>query len=208
MIFISRLVTTCLVLLVCHQIELQATSQSIEFIETTLDNGLRIVVAEDHVAPVVSIAVNYEVGSRDERRGRTGFAHLFEHMMFEGSENVGDGEHVLLIGNNGGDVNGTTNKDRTIYFERMPSNQLDLALFLEADRMASLDITQENLDNQRQAVQEERRLRIDNQPYGHVFEVVDELAYTNFAYAHSVIGSMTDLSAATITDVASFFRTY
>ena len=151
--FISRLVTTCLVLLACHQIELQATSQSIEFIETTLDNGLRIVVAEDHVAPVVSIAVNYEVGSRDERRGRTGFAHLFEHMMFEGSENVGDGEHVLLIGNNGGDLNGTTNKDRTIYFERMPSNQLDLALFLEADRMASLDITQENLDNQRQAVQ-------------------------------------------------------
>ena len=208
MMFISRLITICLVLLVCHQIELQATSQSIEFTETTLDNGLRIVVAEDHVAPVVSIAVNYEVGSRDERRGRTGFAHLFEHMMFEGSENVGDGEHVLLIGNNGGDVNGTTNKDRTIYFDRMPSNQLDLALFLEADRMASLAITQENLDNQRQAVQEERRLRIDNQPYGHVFEVVDELAYTNFAYAHSVIGSMTDLSAATITDVASFFRTY
>ena len=101
--FISRLVTTCLVLLACHQLELHATSQSIEFIETTRDNGLRIVVAEDHVAPVVSIAVNYEVGSRDERRGRTGFAHLFEHMMFEGSENVGDGEHVLLIGNNGGD---------------------------------------------------------------------------------------------------------
>ena len=185
-----------------------AMSQTVEFRETTLDNGLRVIIAEDHVAPVVSIAVNYDVGSRDERRGRTGFAHLFEHMMFEGSENVGDGEHALLIANNGGDVNGTTNKDRTLYYERLPSNQLDLGLFLEADRMASLDITQENLDNQREAVQEERRLRIDNQPYGHTFESIDELAFGNFAYAHSTIGSMNDLRAATVTDVASFFRTY
>ena len=185
-----------------------ASAQTVEFTDTTLENGLRVIIAADHVAPVVSIAVNYDVGSRNERRGRTGFAHLFEHMMFEGSENVGDGEHSLLIANNGGDVNGTTNKDRTLYFERMPSNQLDLGLFLEADRMASLDITQENLDNQRQAVQEERRLRVDNQPYGHTFESVDELAYENFAYAHSTIGSMNDLTAATVTDVASFFRTY
>ncbi|MBU22069.1 MAG: peptidase M16 [Acidobacteria bacterium] len=185
-----------------------ATAQAVEFSEWTLDNGLRVIIAEDRVAPVVSIAVNYDVGSRNERRGRTGFAHLFEHMMFEGSENVGDGEHFLLVANNGGDVNGTTDKDRTLYFERMPSNQLELGLFLEADRMASLDITQENLDNQRQAVQEERRLRIDNQPYGHTFESIDELAYLNFAYSHSTIGSMTDLSAATVTDVSSFFRTY
>ena len=128
--------------------------QTVEFTDTTLQNGLRVIIAEDHVAPVISIAVNYDVGSRNERRGLTGFAHLFEHMMFEGSENVGDGEHFLLIANNGGDVNGTTDKDRTLYFERLPSNQLDLGLFLEADRMASLDITQENLDNQRQAVQE------------------------------------------------------
>ncbi|HAK56916.1 MAG: pitrilysin family protein [Vicinamibacterales bacterium] len=185
-----------------------ATAQTVEFSDTTLENGLRVIIAEDHVAPVVSIAVNYDVGSRNERRGRTGFAHLFEHMMFEGSENVGDGEHFLLVANNGGDVNGTTDKDRTLYFERMPSNQLELGLFLEADRMASLDITPENLDNQRNAVQEERRLRIDNQPYGHTFEAVDELAYENFAYAHSIIGSMTDLNAATVTDVSSFFRTY
>ena len=182
--------------------------QTVEFTDTTLQNGLRVIIAEDHVAPVISIAVNYDVGSRNERRGLTGFAHLFEHMMFEGSENVGDGEHFLLIANNGGDVNGTTDKDRTLYFERLPSNQLDLGLFLEADRMASLDITQENLDNQRQAVQEERRLRIDNQPYGHTFETIDELAYSNFAYSHSTIGSMTDLTAATVVDIASFFRTY
>ncbi len=182
--------------------------QTVEFTDTTLQNGLRVIIAEDHVAPVISIAVNYDVGSRNERRGLTGFAHLFEHMMFEGSENVGDGEHFLLIANNGGDVNGTTDKDRTLYFERLPSNQLDLGLFLEADRMASLDITQDNLDNQRQAVQEERRLRIDNQPYGHTFEAIDELAYNNFAYSHSTIGSMTDLTAATVVDIASFFRTY
>ena len=127
----------------------------IEFSYTHLQNGLRVIVSEDHAAPVFSIAVNYDVGSRNERRGRTGFAHLFEHMMFKGSEQVGTGEHFVLVYNNGGDMNGTTNKDRTEYFERLPSNQLDLALFLEADRMRSLDITRQNLDNQRQAVQEE-----------------------------------------------------
>ena len=115
-----------------------ATAQTVEFSDTTLENGLRVIIAEDHVAPVVSIAVNYDVGSRNERRGRTGFAHLFEHMMFEGSENVGDGEHFLLVANNGGDVNGTTDKDRTLYFERMPSNQLELGLFLGVERLAGL----------------------------------------------------------------------
>ena len=185
-----------------------SAAQIIEFTDSRLENGLRVIIAEDHVAPVVSIALSYDVGSRNERRGRTGFAHLFEHMMFKGSENVGSGEHMVLIHNYGGDVNGMTSKDQTVYVERLPANQLDLGLFLEADRMRSLEITQENLDNQRQAVQEERRLRVDNQPYGHTFETIDELAYTNFAYAHSTIGSMVDLNAATVTDVASFFRTY
>ena len=155
-----------------------------------------------------SIAVNYDVGSRNERPGRTGFAHLFEHMMFKGSANVGAFEHPLLVFNNGGNMNGTTNKDRTLYFETLPSNQLDLALFLEADRMRSLDITRENLDNQRNAVQEERRLGLDNQPYGRTGEVLEELAYDNFAYEHSVIGSMQDLNAASVEDVAAFFKTY
>lgn len=180
----------------------------VTFTEATLDNGLRVVISEDHSAPVFSIAVNYKVGSRDERRGRTGFAHLFEHMMFKGSEQVGPGEHFTLIFNSGGSMNGTTNKDRTLYYETLPSNQLDLALFLEADRMWSLEVTKENLDNQRNAVQEERRLGVDNQPYGRTFEVIDELAYENFAYEHSVIGSMADLSAATVDDVKAFFRTY
>jgi zinc protease len=185
-----------------------ATTPKVTFTDTTLKNGLRVIVSEDHVAPVFSLAVTYNVGSRDERKGRTGFAHLFEHMMFKGSENVGPGEHFMLIFNNGGSMNGTTNKERTNYFQTLPANQLDLALFLEADRMRSLEITQENLDNQRHAVQEERRLGVDNQPYGRTFEAVDELAYDNFAYQHSVIGSMDDLNAASVEDVAEFFRIY
>jgi zinc protease len=185
-----------------------STIKRIQFTDTKLANGLRVIVSEDRTAPVVAVAVNYNVGSRDERKGRTGFAHLFEHMMFKGSENVGALEHPHLISTNGGSMNGTTNKDRTLYFEILPSNQLDLVLFLEADRMRSLDITKANLDNQRNAVQEERRLGVDNQPYGKTFEVRDELAYENFAYEHSVIGSMEDLSAATVDDVAAFFKAY
>jgi predicted Zn-dependent peptidase len=183
-------------------------NSAVTFTDTKLKNGLRVIIAEDHTAPVYSIAVNYNVGSRDERKGRTGFAHLFEHMMFKGSENVGPGEHFTLVFNNGGDMNGTTNKDRTLYYETLPANQLDLGLFLEADRMRSLAITAENLDNQRNAVQEERRLGVDNQPYGRTFDAIDSLAYNNFAYSHSVIGSMADLSAANVDDVASFFKTY
>jgi zinc protease len=185
-----------------------ATAREITFSDTKLKNGLRVIIAEDHHAPVYSIAVSYNVGSRNERRGRTGFAHLFEHMMFKGSENVGPGEHFMLIFNNGGNMNGTTNKDRTLYYESLPTNQLDLGLFLEADRMRSLVINKENLDNQRNAVQEERRLAVDNNPYGHTFEAIDSLAYDNFSYQHSVIGSMADLSAASVEDVQAFFRTY
>jgi zinc protease len=185
-----------------------APVKKITFTDNKLKNGLRVIISEDHSSPVFAVAVNYNVGSRDERTGRTGFAHLFEHMMFKGSANVGAGEHPHLIFANGGSMNGTTNKDRTLYYEILPANQLDLALFLEADRMRSLDITKANLDNQINAVQEERRLGVDNQPYGRTFEVRDELAFDNPAYKHSVIGSMADLSAATVDDVSSFFKTY
>jgi predicted Zn-dependent peptidase len=184
------------------------TTPAIKFTETKLANGLRVIIAEDRAAPVYSIVVHYLVGSKDERKGRTGFAHLFEHMMFKGSENIGPGEHFMQVFINGGTMNGTTNKDRTLYFETLPSNQLDLGIFLEADRMRSLAITKENLDNQRNAVQEERRLGVDNQPYGRTFEAVDSLAYDNPAYEHSVIGSMDDLNAASVDDVASFFKIY
>lgn len=180
----------------------------IKFTDNTLDNGLRVIIAEEHSAPVYAIAVSYKVGSRDERKGRTGFAHLFEHMMFKGSENVGPGEHPYAIATRGGSLNGTTNTDRTLYYEVLPKNQLDLGLFLEADRMRSLKVTKENLENQRQAVKEERRLRLDNQPYGAVYEKGEELTYDNFAYQHSVIGSMADLDAASVDDVLDFFKTY
>ncbi len=173
-----------------------------------LENGLRIVMSVDHSAPTYGISITYNVGSHNERAGHTGFAHLFEHMMFEGSQNVGKGEHMILVDNNGGDMNGTTTEDRTNYFESFASNQLDLGLFLEADRMRSLAVNQANLDNQRNAVQEERRLSYDNQPYGETAEVLQGLIYDNFANKHSVIGSMTDLNAATIQDVQEFFRIY
>jgi predicted Zn-dependent peptidase len=180
----------------------------VEFSDQKLENGLRVIIAVDRTAPVFGISVTYNVGSRNERPGRTGFAHLFEHMMFEGSENVGKGEHFILVFNNGGNMNGTTNEDRTNYFEELPKNQLDLGLFLESDRMRSLAVNQSNLDNQRNAVQEERRLGEDNQPYGHAELDIDNLAYDNFAYKHSTIGSMADLNAASVDDVKEFFRIY
>jgi zinc protease len=177
----------------------------------TLPNGLKVHLVEDHTAQVVAVNVWYDVGSRNERPGRTGFAHLFEHMMFQGSDHVRKAEHFQFVERAGGDANGSTQPDRTDYFEVVPSNRLNLALWLEADRMKSLAVTQENLDNQREAVKEERRLRVDNQPYSAAF--VDSIplvfdAATCFAYAHSVIGSMTDLNAATLDDVREFFATY
>src|SRR5262245_33137520 len=203
-----RSLTAISALAVFATVAVAARPAPTKFTDTTLPNGLRVIIAEDHAAPVFSIAVNYNVGSRNERKGRTGFAHLFEHMMFKGSENVGQGEHPYLLFMNGGSMNGTTNKDRTVYYEILPSNQVDLALFLEADRMKSLAITKENLENQINAVQEERRLGVDNQPYGKTFEAVEALAYENFAYEHSVIGSLADLSASNVDDVKQFFRTY
>jgi len=174
----------------------------------TLENGLRVVLSQDHAMPVVSVAVYYDVGSRNEKEGRTGFAHLFEHMMFQGSENVPKAAHFQYIFNAGGTMNGTTSTERTNYFETLPSNYLPLALWLESDRMRSLKVTQENLDNQRNAVQEEKRLRYDNQPYVNAFLLMNELIFTNPANAHSTIGSMEDLDAATIDDVREFFRVY
>ena len=180
----------------------------LELHDTHLDNGLRVILVPDHSAPVYAINVTYNVGSRNEPPGHTGYAHLFEHMMFQGSENVGKGEHFILIFNNGGGMNGTTNEDRTNYFEELPKNQLDLGLYLEADRMRSLAVTQPNLDNQRAVVQEERRQSVDNQPYGHADLDIDNLSFDNFAYKHSTIGSMADLNHASLQDVQSFFKTY
>jgi zinc protease len=177
----------------------------------TLPNGLKVHLVEDHTAQVVAVNVWYDVGSRNERPGRTGFAHLFEHMMFQGSDHVKKAEHFQFVERAGGGANGSTQPDRTDYFETVPSNRLNLALWLEADRMKSLAITQENLDNQREAVKEERRLRVDNQPYSAAFVDSIPLAFdagSCFAYAHSFIGSMADLTAASVEDVREFFATY
>ncbi len=172
----------------------------------TLKNGLRVILSEDHAAPTYSICVTYDVGSRNEQPGRTGFAHLFEHMMFQGSENVGKGEHFIIIQTNGGSANGTTNADRTNYYETLPANQLQLGLFLESDRMRALNINQANFENQRVTVQEERRQSMDNRPYGKTYEALLDAAYDNFAYKHSTIGSMEDLNRATVEDAAEFFK--
>lgn len=181
---------------------------NVRFRDVRLKNGLRVLLVEDHSAPVISLAITYNVGSRNERQGRTGFAHLFEHMMFAGSENVGKNEYSLLIDTNGGQNNATTDQDRTLYYATVPANQLDLILYLEADRMRALDVTKAELDIQRNAVQEERRLRVDNQPYGRMNEQFDQVVFDNFAYKHSVIGSMDDLNAAGLDDVKEFFRIY
>jgi len=182
--------------------------QPLELIDYTIANGLRVVLNPDHAIPVVSIAVYYNVGSRNEREGRTGFAHLFEHMMFQGSANVPKAGHFQHIMKAGGTMNGTTSSERTNYYETLPANQLPLGLWLESDRMRSLAVTQENLDNQRDAVKEEKRLRYDNQPYGQIFDLINEMIYKNFANSHSTIGSMEHLDAATVEDVQEFFRIY
>lgn len=185
-----------------------ANSYAVDFKEHKLANGLRVILVEDHSAPTLSICLTYDVGSRNEVPGRTGFAHLFEHMLFQGSENVGKGEHFLLVQNNGGRANATTSSDRTNYFQTLPANQLELAIFLEADRMRAPEITQANFDNQRKTVQEERRQRVDNRPYGQTFEVILDTVFDKFPYKHSTIGSMADLNAATVKDAREFFDQY
>jgi len=178
-------------------------------IRKKLDNGLDLVLLRDAAVPVVAVDIWYKVGSRNEVPGKSGFAHLFEHMMFEGSENVGKAEHMKLISDVGGTMNGSTSKDRTNYFEVVPANQLRLALWLEADRMRSLKVTLENFENQRSTVKEERRQRVDNAPYMRVFyEMLDELAYQSWPYKHSVIGSMEDLDNASLENVIAFHDKY
>lgn len=184
---------------------------TVHFEHYTLDNGLNVLLHEDHSAPVVAVMVMYHVGSKNEKQRRTGFAHLFEHMMFQGSQHVGDDEHFKLLQEVGGNVNGTTSNDRTNYFQVIPSNYLELALYLESDRMGFLlpAMTQEKLDNQRDVVKNERRQNVDNQPYGTAWEKIHKALYPEtHPYSWPVIGYMEDLSAASLEDVMEFFRIY
>ena len=184
---------------------------TVAFSDDRLSNGLRLIVAEDHLAPVVAINIWYDVGSKHGQPGKTGFAHLFEHVMFQGSRHVAKAEHIALIQAAGGTMNGTTWLDRTNYFETLPSHQLDLGLWLEADRMATLldALSQENLDNQREVVKNEKRWSYDNRPYGSWQEKLQAHLYpSDHPYHHSTIGSMEDLDAASLDDVKAFFQTY
>src|SRR5881628_3742774 len=191
--------------------DLAAQAGRISYESFALPNGLRVVYSEDHSTPIVTVDLWYRVGSRNERPGRGGFAHLFEHLMFQGSAHVKKAEHFQLIERAGGSLNGSTHDDYTNYYETVPSNRLNLALWLEADRMRSLAVTDENLTNQRESVKEEKRLRVDNQPYAGAFTNAITWPFDSascFAYAHPTIGSMEDLNAAKLEDVKTFFVTY
>jgi len=188
---------------------IQAAQPVIPIEKYTLKNGMRVILSRDNAVPVITLYMIYDVGARVEEKGRTGFAHLFEHMMFEGSANVPKGMHFKLVESNGGTLNGSTHPDYTDYFEVLPSNKLAVGLWLESDRMRSLAITKENLDNQKEAVKQERRLSFDNRPYSTA--IVDrwpQLAFQNWQNSHSLIGSFEDLNASSVEDVAKFFKTY
>src|SRR5437016_1855785 len=176
---------------------------------STLPNGLRVVLSVDHTSPTIAVDVMYDVGARNEEKGHSGFAHLFEHMMFQGSKNVARGEHFQLIFGHGGTLNANTSPDRTNYFEMLPQSELALALWLEADRMKTLDVTQKNLDNQRAVVEEEYRMRVLNAAYQPSELRLEELVFQGyFPYEHSTIGSMEDLEAARLEWVKDFHDAY
>jgi predicted Zn-dependent peptidase len=194
-----------------HTATQQAGTGGLTATEHRLANGLRVVLSEDHLTPVAAVCLWYDVGSRHEVKGRTGLAHLFEHLMFQGSAQVPGNGHFELVQGAGGSLNGTTSFERTNYFETMPAHQLELALWLEADRMGSLltALDQESLDNQRDVVKNERRQRYDNVPYGTAFERLVAMSYpADHPYHHTPIGSMEDLDAASLEDAQQFFRTY
>ena len=175
---------------------------------STLPNGLTLVLEEDHSTPIVHLQLWYHVGSKNERPGRTGFAHLFEHLMFKGSRNVEPEGHTSLISSVGGQANAYTEDDSTVFWETVPSQYLPLTLWLEADRMASLRINDDSFKAEREVVKEERRMRVDNQPYGRLNEIIYDQTFTTHPYKHPTIGSMVDLEAASVEDVRDFYNTY
>lgn len=201
------LATMLVIASVCSAI--QAKSINVPVVYYKLPNGLRVVISEDHMAPVVTVAVYYNVGFRVEPRGRTGFAHLFEHMMFQGSANVKKFEHAKYVEANGGSLNGHTDFDYTNYFETLPSNAVEMGLWLESDRMRSLDVSEENLKNQQNVVSEEIRVNVLNQPY-QLFEWIDlwQNAFQNWNNSHNGYGDLAEVNAATLDDVRNFFKTY
>ncbi len=179
-----------------------------DYTMTTLPNGLQVVFLEDHSTPIVHLSVWYHVGSKNEKAGRTGFAHLFEHLMFKGSKNVRADQHPSWITSIGGQANASTDEDATIFWQTVPAQYLPLVLWLEADRLGSLEVSEEKFLSEREVVKEERRMRVDNVPYGGLSEVIFDKAFTTHPYKHQTIGSMKDLEAASIADVRGFYETY
>src|SRR6478752_4175826 len=180
----------------------------LEYTTTTLGKGMQVVMLEDHSTPIVHAEIWYHVGSKNEKPGRTGFAHLFEHMMFKGSKNVEPEAHPSWISSIGGQSNAYTTEDATVFWETVPAQYLPLVIWLEADRLATLRIEDDVFKTEREVVKEERRMRVDNQPYGRLNELIYDQAFTVHPYKHPTIGSMHDLEAASIEDVRDFFRTY
>ena len=192
----------------CTAVSAAVRPPRLDYQITTLDNGLTVVLLEDHSTPIVHLQLWYHVGSKNERPGRTGFAHLFEHMMFKGSKNLEPEQHISLIAALGGQTNAYTTEDTTVFWETVPSHALPLVLWLEADRMATLRIDRDTFLNEREVVKEERRMRVDNQPYGRLSELIYDTAFTVHPYKHTTIGSMADLEAASVDDVREFYETY
>src|SRR4051812_33900811 len=187
---------------------LQASAQKVAYTEYNLKNGLHVILHQDKTAPVVAVSVMYHVGSKDEIVGRTGFAHFFEHLLFEGSENIKRGEFMKIVSSNGGQNNANTTQDRTFYYEVFPSNDLELGLWLESERMMHPVINDIGVKTQNEVVKEEKRQRIDNQPYGHLVEEVFKRLFTQHPYRWQPIGSMADLDAAKLDEFKAFFKKY
>jgi len=207
-----RLVT-CLAVSIAAAIALTPVQAAVrppklQYQMTTLPNGLRVILSEDHSVPIVHVSVWYHVGSKNERVGRTGFAHLFEHMMFKGSKNVEPESHTSIIAGVGGQSNAYTTEDTTVFWQTLPAHYLPLALWMEADRMATLRVDDAAFRREREVVKEERRMRIENQPYGRLSEIIYDNSFLAHPYKHPTIGSMADLEAASIADVRDFHSTY
>jgi predicted Zn-dependent peptidase len=202
----NKTIITILMFFISSQ--LRAQTAKIEFEEFDLASGLHVIMHQDKTNPIVSVDVWYHVGAKDEDPGRTGFAHLFEHMMFQGSANVGKAEHFSYIQKAGGTLNGTTNQDRTNYFATVPSNQLELLLWLESDRMSTLQVNQDNFDNQREVVKEEKRQRYDNVPYGSRWGELMKRLFKDQTYEWIPIGSMEDLNDADLNYAKEFYNKY
>lgn len=185
-----------------------ASAQNIKFEQYTLPNGLHVILHEDHSTPIVAVSVMYHVGSKNEQKGRTGMAHFFEHLLFEGSQNIGRGQYSKFVENAGGALNANTSQDRTFYYEILPSNQLELGLWLESERMLHAKVENIGIETQREVVKEEKRQRIDNQPYGNLFGATLDAAFDVHPYAWAPIGSMEDLNAAQEADFVDFYKTF